>query len=119
MFKPTQCMLGRLRRLPLTTKQARKGFYKGNGVGMLGTIDRYGRFTVDWNRVRTFVVPRDVDVCKLTPFVAESKSKNEEIGDMEWQKPVERLTGSKYLEWFKTDGNNEEYLEIQEEATRR
>jgi hypothetical protein len=57
MFKPTPSLQGTLRRLPLSTKQAGKEYYKGNRVGSMGTINRYGNFTPDWNKIRTYVFP--------------------------------------------------------------
>lgn len=59
MFKPTQSLQKTLRRLPLSTKQAGKEYYKGNGVGKLGTISRYGNFAPDWSKIRTYVLPID------------------------------------------------------------
>ena len=57
MFKPTPALQGTLRRLPLSTKQAGREYYKGNRVGSMGTINRYGNFTPDWNKIRTYVFP--------------------------------------------------------------
>jgi large subunit ribosomal protein L41 len=57
MFKPTPALHKMLRRMPLSTKQAGKEYYKGNRVGSLGTISRYGNFSPDWNKIRTYVFP--------------------------------------------------------------
>jgi len=57
MFKPSPALQGNLRRLPLTTKQAGREYYKGNRVGSMGTIDKYGRFHPDYSKIRTFVYP--------------------------------------------------------------
>jgi large subunit ribosomal protein L41 len=57
MFKPTAPLQKMLRRLPLSTKQAGKEYYKGNRVGSMGTIDRWGRFSPDWTKIRTYVYP--------------------------------------------------------------
>jgi len=58
MFKPTQSLQKTLtRKLPLSTKQAGREYYKGNRVGSMGTIDRYGRFHPDYSKIRTFVYP--------------------------------------------------------------
>ena len=56
-MKPTQCLQKMLRRVPLSTKQAGREYYKGNRVGTMGTIDRYGRFHPDYSKIRTFVYP--------------------------------------------------------------
>lgn len=57
MFKPTAPLQKMLRRLPLSPKQAGKEYYKGNRVGSMGTITRYGNFSPDWNKIRTYVFP--------------------------------------------------------------
>lgn len=64
MFKPTPSLQKMLRRLPLSTKQAGKEYYKGNRVGSLGTINKFGNFKVDWSKVRTYVVPQ-VDLANI------------------------------------------------------
>lgn len=56
-MKPTQCLQKTLRRLPLSTKQAGREYYKGNRVGSMGTLDKYGRFHPDYSKIRTFVYP--------------------------------------------------------------
>lgn len=58
MLKPTPSLQKMLRRLPLSPKQAGKEYYKGNRVGSMGTIDRYGNFSPDWSKVRTYVFPK-------------------------------------------------------------
>jgi large subunit ribosomal protein L41 len=57
MFKPTPSLQKMLRRLPLSTKQAGKEYYKGNRVGSLGIVNRYGNFSPDWDKIRTYVFP--------------------------------------------------------------
>jgi large subunit ribosomal protein L41 len=57
MFKPTPRLQKMLRRLPLSPKQAGKEYYKGNRVGSMGDIDKFGNFHPDWEKVRTYVVP--------------------------------------------------------------
>lgn len=57
MFKPTPSLQKMLRRLPLSPKQAGKEYYKGNRVGSMGTINKYGNFTPDWSKIRTYVYP--------------------------------------------------------------
>jgi hypothetical protein len=65
MFKPTPVLHKMLRRLPLTTKQAGKEYYKGNRVGSLGTISRYGNFSPDWNKIRTYVFPEGIEASEV------------------------------------------------------
>ncbi|TGZ82853.1 hypothetical protein EX30DRAFT_339125 [Ascodesmis nigricans] len=57
-----------IRRLPLTTKMVNGGFYKGNRTGTVGRHTKHGGFVIDWERVRTYVVP-DMKGFELTPFV--------------------------------------------------
>jgi large subunit ribosomal protein L41 len=58
MFKPTPTLQKMARRLPLTPKRAGKDFYKGNAVGSMGTIDKFGRFKPDYDKIRTYVYPQ-------------------------------------------------------------
>lgn len=45
------------KRLPLTTKRARKGYYKGKGGTKEGKINSKGRFIVDHNKRVELIVP--------------------------------------------------------------
>ena len=47
----------RYRRLRLTTKDVNKGYYKGTGTGTVGRHTKWGGFKIEWERVRTYVVP--------------------------------------------------------------
>jgi len=57
MFTPTPSLGRALRRLALTTKQAGKDYYKGTGTGSMGRHTKFGGYTIDWSKVRTYVVP--------------------------------------------------------------
>lgn len=57
MFKPTQALCRRYRKLPLTTKDVNKGFYKGTRSGRMGNHDKWGGYQVDFSLVRSYVVP--------------------------------------------------------------
>ncbi|KAJ5157139.1 uncharacterized protein N7482_008239 [Penicillium canariense] len=113
MFKPSQPMMARLR---LTTKQVNGGYYKGNRTGSMGFFDRKGNYVIDWKKVRTYVVPEDLDSFKLTPFV----SKRVEPTPSVYKKEIERngrtvtvidsLKGPAFLDlWYAS--NPEEVLE--------
>ncbi len=65
MFKPTQPLFRRLRRLALTTKQVNGGFYKGTGSGSMGRHTKHGGYIIDWRKVRTYVVPRNLEDFKV------------------------------------------------------
>lgn len=57
-MKPTQALgVLKYRHMRLTTKDVNKGFYKGNRVGSMGSHTKWGGYMIDWNKVRTYVVP--------------------------------------------------------------
>lgn len=62
MFKPSQPMMARLR---LTTKQVNGGYYKGTRSGSMGYFAKNGSYVIDWKKVRTYVVPEDLDQFKV------------------------------------------------------
>ncbi|TFB07153.1 54S ribosomal protein L27, partial [Trichoderma ghanense] len=79
-MRPTQILgVGKYRHLKLTTKDVGRGFYKGNRTGSMGRHTKYGGYLIEWNKVRTYVVPQNLAESKLTPFV--SREVREEPGD--------------------------------------
>lgn len=64
-MKPTQSLARKLTRLALNTKKTNKGYYKGTGTGSTGSHTKHGGFIIDWDKVRTYVVPdlKDFKVC--------------------------------------------------------
>ena len=58
----------RRKRLPLTTKQAGKGYYKGNRARKEGHITRKGRFILDPRRCTELVLP-DFTNCTLQAYI--------------------------------------------------
>ncbi len=66
-MKPTQALLKRFRKLPLTTKDIKKGFYKGTRTGSMGRHTKYGGYIIEWGKVRTYVVPAGLDTFKVRP----------------------------------------------------
>ncbi|KAH8722633.1 hypothetical protein GQ44DRAFT_711740 [Phaeosphaeriaceae sp. PMI808] len=104
MFKPTPSLQKMLRRLPLSPKQAGKEYYKGNRVGSMGTINKWGGFKADWSKVRTFVYPvNGTTRSELTPFVSETIEKNT-LGNHGYDQYPERFTGEDYLKAWKLAG---------------
>ena len=63
-MKPTQALLARLR---LTTKQAGKGYYKGNRTGSMGYFDK-SSYIIDYRKVRTYVVPEGLSDFRVCAF---------------------------------------------------
>jgi large subunit ribosomal protein L41 len=64
-MKPTQPLLKKISRLALNTKQTNKGFYKGTGTGSVGRHTKHGGFIVEWDKVRTYVVPKNLKDFKV------------------------------------------------------
>lgn len=58
-------------RLPLTTKRARKGYYKGKGATKEGHLTSTGKFVVDPLKRLQLVVP-DLSDFKLKPYIAST-----------------------------------------------
>ncbi|KAL4891649.1 hypothetical protein BDV59DRAFT_181398 [Aspergillus ambiguus] len=114
MFKPSQPMMARLR---LTTKQVNGGYYKGNRTGSVGYFAKNGSYVIDWKKVRTYVVPEDLDQFKLTPFVTNRMTPTKGKYTREVEKDngdvaiVERAFGGKdFLDLWASD-NGREVLE--------
>jgi hypothetical protein len=42
-----------------------KGFYKGTGTGSTGSHTKHGGYVIDWEKVRTYVVPPNLKDCKV------------------------------------------------------
>ena len=60
--------------LPLTTKRAHKGFYKGKGCTNEGYVNSKGRFIVNPLKRLELVVP-DLSGFRLRPYIASSASR--------------------------------------------
>ena len=63
------------KRMPLTTKRARKGFYKGNSCRSEGRHTSKGGFIIDKTKLLELVVP-SLEGFKLRPYVANSTPKH-------------------------------------------
>src|SRR4051794_2581542 len=74
-MKPTQPLLKRVARHALSTKKANKGYYKGTGSGSMGSHTKHGGYVIDWSKVRTYVVPKDLKSFQVTFHLLHSKSK--------------------------------------------
>ncbi|KAF1957062.1 hypothetical protein CC80DRAFT_444484 [Byssothecium circinans] len=109
MFKPTPTLQKMLRRLPLSTKQAGKEYYKGNRIGSMGIIDKYGRFHPDFSKIRTFVYPGGrMKGFDLTPFVSSSAPRNVQISETLYKVPLKTITGEQYLTEWKEQGGHDQ-----------
>lgn len=58
------------KRHPLTTKQGNKHYYKGTRSTGIGHLDSRGRYHIDWNKVRTYVVPSGLNTTNLKALVS-------------------------------------------------
>lgn len=64
-MKATQVLLRRAHRIQLSTKQVNKGFYKGTGTGSTGSHTKHGGYVIEWEKVRTYVVPKNLKDCQV------------------------------------------------------
>lgn len=62
------------KRIPLTTKRAGKGFYKGNGSTKEGRLTSKGKFISDPKRQVELMVP-DLEGFNLKPYIARTASR--------------------------------------------
>ncbi|PSS13069.1 hypothetical protein M430DRAFT_106012 [Amorphotheca resinae ATCC 22711] len=103
-MKPTQALLKRVARHALSTKQANKGFYKGTGSGSTGRHTQHGGYIIEWHKVRTYVVPKNLKDFKLTPFVTRKikPTRGRFEGD-----PKGALSGEAYLSRWKVENGED------------
>ncbi|ERS98068.1 50S ribosomal protein YmL27 [Sporothrix schenckii 1099-18] len=69
-MRATDILLRPYRKLRLTVKDVNKGFYKGTRTGSMGRHTKKGGYVIEYEKVRTYVVPSLVDF-NLTPFVTK------------------------------------------------
>ena len=64
-MRPTLSLGIKFRKLQLTTKDVKKGFYKGNRTGAMGRHTKHGGYLIEWEKVRTYAAPSlaDFKVC--------------------------------------------------------
>lgn len=119
-MQPSPVLQKSLRRLALTTKQAGRGFYKGTGSGSMGWHTKHGGYVIDWRKVRTYVVPSELENCRvrvirleiqsgggadanvweqLTPFVSRKIEKPKQ--------PLSTNPGLDYLERWKMENGEQ------------
>ena len=63
------------KRLPLTTKRAGKGYYKGKGCTSEGRLTSKGRFIADPLKKLQLIVP-DLEGFPLKPYISRSVRKS-------------------------------------------
>lgn len=59
------------KRHPLYSKQGNKDFYKGTRSSGNGKLTKAGIYEINWQKVRTYVVPTDLLSSDLKPFVSK------------------------------------------------
>lgn len=85
-MQPSQRLLTQAyRKIRLTTKDVNKGFYKGTRTGSMGRHTKHGGYIIEFQKVRTYVVPKDLASFKLTPFVTGKKSPALGLGSFQGQ----------------------------------
>lgn len=73
-MRPTQALsVGRYRHIAITTKDVGRGFYKGNRTGSMGRHTKYGGYVIEWNKVRTYVVPQNLQDFKVSTAQQQTK----------------------------------------------
>ncbi|KAK9448032.1 mitochondrial 54S ribosomal protein mL41 [Limtongia smithiae] len=60
------------RRYNLTPKQGNKDYYKGTGSANMGRHTKHGRYIIDFQKVRTYVVPEELHDTQLTPYAPKT-----------------------------------------------
>ncbi|OJD40394.1 50s ribosomal protein 27 [Diplodia corticola] len=103
-MQPTQALQRSIKRMTLTTKQTGKGFYKGTGSGSMGRHTKWGGYTVDYSKVRTYVAP-DLEDFDLTPFV--TKRVTPPSGRGNFPDKLGPLSGKLYLEKWKAENGQD------------
>ncbi|ORY92121.1 mitochondrial ribosomal protein L27-domain-containing protein [Syncephalastrum racemosum] len=73
MFGVIRALPRGAKRFPMTSKRGHN-YYKGTGSGAMGRHTKKGNYKIDWNRVRTFVVP-DLEGFTLGPYVTRKADK--------------------------------------------
>ena len=68
------------RKFPLTTKDINKGFYKGTGSGSMGRHTKFGGYVIDWQKVRTYVVPPEMNSFKVSMSRREKEGRRRRRG---------------------------------------
>ncbi|KAI1259480.1 hypothetical protein F5Y18DRAFT_298490 [Xylariaceae sp. FL1019] len=64
-MQPTSALQKAFRKFRLTTKDIKKGFYKGTGSGSMGRHTKHGGYVIEFQKVRTYVVPSGLDSFKV------------------------------------------------------
>ena len=65
-MRATSPLLRRIRHIQLTGKTGPRGYYKGTRSGSMGSHTKHGGYIVDFDKVRTYVVPTTLDSCKVS-----------------------------------------------------
>ncbi|QPG74593.1 hypothetical protein FOA43_001924 [Brettanomyces nanus] len=104
------------KRLPLSTKQGNKNFYKGTRSSGIGRLNKFGKYKIDYNRVRTFVVPETLDECVLKPLVSskapipKNSFKGYDLGAVDGRLYLDKI--KEFIETGKTEfPRSETYVE--------
>ncbi|EOD50131.1 putative 50s ribosomal protein 27 protein [Neofusicoccum parvum UCRNP2] len=103
-MQPTQVLQRSVKRLALTTKQTGKGYYKGTGSGSMGSHTKHGNYIINYNKVRTYVVP-NLEGFELTPFV--TKRVTPPLGRGNYPDKLGPLSGKLYLEKWKAENGKD------------
>ena len=67
-MRATAILCRRTRKHPLTTKTVGSNYYKGNRTGRMGEHTKYGGYRIDYDMVRSYVVPEGLKDFKAWPI---------------------------------------------------
>ncbi|KAL8667099.1 MAG: hypothetical protein Q9202_001021 [Teloschistes flavicans] len=70
----------------------------------MGRHTKHGGYTIDYAKVRTYVVPKDLKDFKLTPFVTKNMEPQKGEFDGDSKGP---LSGERYLERWKRENGTD------------
>jgi len=81
-----------------------KGYYKGTGSGSMGRHTKHGGYIIEWEKVRTYVVPPNLKDFHLSPFITRrmKPTKGRFEGD-----PKGAFSGDAYLKRWKAENGED------------
>lgn len=69
-MRPSSSLCRATRHYQMTGKTGPRGYYKGTRTGSMGSHTKHGGYIVNYDKVRTYVVPDNLDTCKVRSFTS-------------------------------------------------
>lgn len=101
------------KRHPLTSKQGNKNFYKGTGSSGIGKLDKHGRYIINWEKVRTYVVPGDLHNTELRALVSPNVPQIRQKYTGYWDGPKSPELAWKNIVDFIENGENYDFQDLE------